>query len=134
MKAIRRGLLISLVATIGATGVGAAPEPSVTTTTMMAGWEAHFTIEWTPVSESPSTRKITGFVYNNYGSYATRLRVLAQAIDSDGALVGQRIAFVPEGVGGFGRVQFEVPGLPVTENYRVSIWDYTWIQGPGITR
>ena len=134
MKAIRRGLLISLVATVGAAGAGAAPEPSVTTTTMMAGWELHFTIEWTPVSESPTTRKITGFVYNNYGSYATRLRVLAQAIDSAGAVVGQRIEFVREGVGGFGRVYFEVPNLPATGHYRVSIWDYTWIQGPGLTR
>ena len=134
MNAIRFALLIGLVTTMSAAGAGAAPEPGITTTTLMLGWEQHFTIEWTPVDQAPSTRKITGFVYNNYGSYATRLRVLAQAIDSAGGVVGQRIEYVPEGVGGFGRTYFEVPGLPATEHYRVSIWDYTWIQGPGITR
>ncbi len=134
MNATGVGLLISLVITTSTAVAGAAPAPSATTTTLMAGWEQHFTIEWTPVSESPTTRKITGFVYNNYGSYATRLRVLAQAIDSAGAVVGQRIEYVREGVGGFGRVYFEVPNLPATGHYRVSIWDYTWIQGPGLTR
>ena len=134
MKSIRLGLLVSLVVTLSAVGAGAAPEPSVTTTTMMAGWEQHFTIEWTAAEQSPNARKVTGFVYNRHGEYATRLRVLAQAIDPGGAVVGQRIVFVPEGVGGYGRVYFEVPGLPATANYRVSIWDYTWIQGPGFTR
>jgi hypothetical protein len=134
MDAVRLALLIGLVATMSAARAGAAPEPSATTTTLMTGWEQHFTIEWTPVNQTPSTRKITGFVYNNYGAYATRLQVLAQATDSAGAVAGQRIQYVPEGVGGYGRVYFEVPNLPATEHYRVSIWDYTWIQGPGFTR
>jgi len=72
----------------------------MTTTTLMAGWEHHFT--------------------------------MAQALDPMGAVVGQRIAYVPGGVGGLGRSYFEVPSLPVAENYRVSVWDYTWFQGPQI--
>jgi len=24
-----------------------------------------------------------------------------------------------------------VPNLPVADNYRVSVWDYTWFQSPG---
>ena len=74
----------------------------MTTTTLMAGWEHHFT--------------------------------MAQALDPMGAVVGQRIAYVPGGVGGLGRSYFEVPSLPVAENYRVSVWDYTWFQAPSFPR
>jgi hypothetical protein len=132
MKAIRLGLLITVLVTMSTACASYGPSPS-TTTTLMSGWEHHFSIEWTAAEQSQSSRKVSGYVYNHNGEYATHLRVLAQAIDPAGAVVGNRIAYVPGGVGGFGRVYFEVPNLPVAENYRVSIWDYTWFQAPGST-
>jgi len=136
IEAIRLGLLISLVLTVGAScaGTGATPPQSMTTTTLMAGWEHHFTIEWAAAEQSPGARKVRGYVYNQNGESATSLRVLAQALDPMGAVVGQRIAYVPGGVGGFGRSYFEVPSLPVAESYRVSVWDYTWFQAPSFPR
>jgi hypothetical protein len=130
MKAIRLGLLITVMVTMSAACASYGPSPS-TTTTLMSGWEHHFSIDWTAAEQSQSSRKVSGYVYNNHGEYATHLRVLAQAIDPAGAVVGNRIAYVPGGVGGFGRVYFEVPDLPVAQSYRVSIWDYTWFQAPG---
>ena len=87
-------------------------------------------VEWAAAEQSPNARKVTGYVYNRHGEYASDLRLLAQALDSSGAVVGQRIAWVPGGLGGSGRAYFEVPNLPVANAYRVSVWDYTWIQGP----
>ena len=111
-------------------GTGATPPPG-SPTTLMYGWEHHFSIDWAAAEQGQNTRKVSGYVYNQHGEFATHLRVLAQAIDSGGAVVGQRIAYVPGGVGGFGRAYFEVPNLPVADNYRVSVWDYTWFQSPG---
>ena len=105
--------------------------PSMTATTLTAGWEQHFSFEWTATEQSQSSRKVSGYVYNRNGEFATSLRVLARAVDSGGAVVGQRIAYVPGGVGGFGRAYFEVPNLPATASYRVSVWDYTWFQADG---
>jgi hypothetical protein len=130
MKAIRLGLLITVMSTMSAACASYGPSPS-TTTTLMSGWEHHFSIDWTAAEQSQSSRKVSGYIYNNHGELATHLRVLAQAIDPAGAVVGNRIAYVPGGVGGFGRVYFEVPNLPVAQSYRVSIWDYTWFQSPG---
>jgi hypothetical protein len=96
----------------------------------MAGWEHHFTIEWAAAEQSANARRVSGYVYNQSGEFATSLRVLAQALDPTGAVVGQRVAYVPGGVGGFGRAFFEVPNLPATSSYRVSVWDYTWFQAP----
>jgi hypothetical protein len=133
MKAIRLGLLLGLIATMSAAcaETGAAPPLSMTATTLTAGWEQHFSFEWTATEQSPSSRKVSGYVYNRNGEFATNLRVLAQAVDSGGAVVGQRIAYVPGGVGGFGRAHFEVPSLPATASYRLSVWDYTWFQADG---
>ena len=76
-------------------------------------------------------RRVSGYVYNRHGEYALDLRLLAQALDPSGAVIGQRIAWVPGGVGGSGRAYFEVPNLPPANSYRVSVWDYTWAQGTG---
>ena len=133
MKTIRLGLLIGLIATMSAAcaQLDAALPLSMTATTLTAGWERHFSFEWAAAEQGQSSRKVAGYVYNHNGEYAITLRVLAQAVDAGGAVVGQRIAYVPGGVGGFGRAYFEVPNLPVTPSYRLSVWDYTWFQADG---
>jgi len=126
------GLLIGAIVTMGAGCAtnGAVPPPG-SPTTLMSGWEHHFSIDWTAVEQTGNTRRVSGYVSNHNGEFATHLRVLAQALDPAGAVVGQRIAYVPGGVGGFGRAYFIVPSLPIADSYRVSVWDYTWNQAPG---
>lgn len=133
MRPTRVGVLMGLVATLSAAcaGTGAMLPLSTTTTTLTVGWEHHFTFEWATADQGQSSKKVSGYVYNHNGEYAISMRVLAQAVDSGGAVVGQRIAFVPGGVGGFGRAYFEVPNLPTTASYRLSVWDYTWFQSSG---
>jgi ABC-type glycerol-3-phosphate transport system substrate-binding protein len=133
MKMIRLGVLVGLIATmsVACADLASAPPLSMTTTTLTAGWEHHFTVEWAAAEQSQSSRKVTGYVYNRNGESAVNMRMLAQAVDSAGVVVGQRIAYLPGGVGGFGRAYFEVPNLPATAGYRVSVWDYTWLQSIG---
>jgi hypothetical protein len=100
--------------------------PTESNTTLMAGWEQHFTLEWTAEPEPGNARRLTGYIYNRHGEPATAVRVLAQALDPAGAVLGQRIEWVPEGVNGFGRTYFLVPHLPAANTYRVTIWDYTF--------
>src|SRR5262245_65903578 len=103
----------------------------MTATTLTAGWEHHFTFEWAAADQGQTSKKVSGNVYNHNGEYAINLRVLAQAVDGGGAVVGQRIGYVPGGVGGFGRAYFEAPNLPATPTYRVTRWDDTWLQYTG---
>jgi hypothetical protein len=137
MRAIRLALvgpMATMSAACGGIGIGEigiAPPPSMTATTLTAGWEQNFSFEWTATEQSQSSRKAAGYVYNKNGEYAINLRVLARAVDASGAVVAQRIVSVPGGVGGFGRAYFEVPNLPVTASYQVSIWDFAWFQADG---
>ena len=89
--------------------------------------------------------RITAVLGPNGAGKTTTLRMLATLISPtageatvagadlrrEPGLVRQRIGYVPGGVGGFGRAYFEVPNLPATPAYRVSVWDYTWFQSNG---
>jgi hypothetical protein len=132
LAAVRLGVIAA--ATTACATESSYLSPTGLNTTLTAGWEQHFTVEWAAAEQSQSSRKVSGYVYNRHGEFATHLRVLAQAIDASSAVVGQRIAYVPGGVGGFGRAYFEVPNLPATTSYRVSVWDYTWFQADGNKR
>ena len=105
--------------------------PSGSTTTLMAGWERHFSIDWAVEPEQGDLRRVRGYVSSQHGESAEPVRVLAQALDSAGVVVGQRIAWVPGGVNGFQRAYFEVSPLPPAASYRVSVWDYDLRQSPG---
>ena len=54
-------------------------------------------VDWSVAEQSPTTRKVAGYVYNRHGEHANQVRMLAQAVDQSGTVTGQRIAFVPGG-------------------------------------
>lgn len=129
MTSMRLVLLVSVIVATAACGTtGASPPLTMSATTLTAGWEQHFTLEWTADPGKNGARRVAGYIHNRHGEFAMNVRVLAQALDPAGAIVGQRIAWVVGGVPGFGRAYFQVTSLPVAENYRVSIWEYTWLQ------
>ena len=50
------------------------------------------TVRWSPNQTGQAVR---GYITNEYGEPAEPLRLLAQALDASGAVVGQQIAWVP---------------------------------------
>jgi hypothetical protein len=128
---LRRMLLMALMAGV-LTGCGLAthyPVPQGALTTMIPGWERFFTIDWTAEPAHGDSRSLDGYVYNQYGNYAADMRLLVQTLDASGNVVDQRVVWGPTGVGGFGRAYFNAPHVPVSDHYRVSVWDYRLIQG-----
>ena len=116
----------------GACGVLHYFTPPSSTTTLMTGWERRFTLDWTVTPQDDGSSRVEGYVSNLDGERATSLRVMARAVDSQGQVRGQQIAWVPEGVGGFGRAYFIVLRLPKADGYVVTVWDYTLFQAPGL--
>jgi len=64
---------------------------------------------------------------SHYGEYASPFRVLGMAVDSSGKVIGQRIEWVPGGIPGFAQAYFEIGHLPAAPTYRVTVWDYTFV-------
>jgi hypothetical protein len=126
--ALQLGLGLVVVTTAACGTASSYLTPSGSTTTLMAGWERRFMIDWTVEPEQSDARRLRGYVHNQHGDSAEQVRVLAQALDASGAVIGQRITWVPGAIGGFGRAYFEVPHLPPADHYRLTVWDYILIQ------
>jgi hypothetical protein len=99
--------------------------------TMVPGWESKFTLSWSVEPSKGGTSRVYGRIHSHYGEFASPFRVLGMAVDAGGGVIGQRIAPVPGGVPGFGQVYFEVDHLAAATSYRVTVWDYTFIQAQG---
>jgi hypothetical protein len=128
-SAVRLGLIAVVMTACSTNSTYLSPTGS--NTTLMAGWEQHFDLQWTVTPAEGNAQQVTGYVYNRHGEHAMKMRVLAQALDPGGAVVGQRIEWVPGGVNGFGRTYFVVANLPTANSYSVTVWDYTWHQTDG---
>ena len=103
--------------------------PSATVTTLMPDSERSFKINWEVRPERGDSRRLSGYVENTWGEAAAKVQLLAQALSSSGDVVGQRIEWIPGAIPGFGRVYYEVPGMPPADHYRVTVWAYERIQG-----
>ena len=99
--------------------------------TLVPGWEFKFTLDWKVEAAQDGTSRLYGRVSSHYGQYAEPFRVLGLAVDQDGKVVGQRIAWVPGGVPGFSQAYFEIGPLAGAASYRVTVWDYTLIESAG---
>lgn len=126
-----RGLITAVA--LGLVAVGCATTydvtPSATVTTLMPGSERFFRINWDVRPERGDTRRLSGYVENTYGEAAGRVQLLGQALDTSGAVVGQRLQWVFGAIPGFGRVYYEIPGMPAADHYRVTVWAFDRIQG-----
>ena len=68
--------------------------------------------------------RLRGYLENTYGEAVGRVQLLAQALDTSGNVVDQKIAWVPGAVPAFDRVYYEIPGMRTADRYRVTVWAY----------
>jgi hypothetical protein len=105
--------------------------PTTSNMTLTAGWERHFVVDWTVDPEQSGARLVHGFVTSQTGEKVESMRLLAQALDASGGVVGQEIAWLPGGLNSSQRAYFEIGRLPSAAQYRVSVWDYSFYQADG---
>lgn len=129
MTTTRRLIIAAALALVAAGCATPDTTPSATVTTLMPGSERFFRINWDVTPERGDTRRLSGYVENTYGEAAGRVQLLGQALDNSGAVVGQRLQWVHGAIPGFGRVYYEIPGMPTAEHYRVTVWAFERIQG-----
>jgi len=98
---------------------------------LVPGWQSKFSLEWKVQPSKDGTNIVYGQVSSHYGEHASPFRVLGMAVDASGKVVGQRIGWVPGGVPGFAKVYFEIDKLAPAASYKVTVWDYTFIEARG---
>lgn len=121
---------VAFVAVAGCASVGPNPwNPSAQVTTLSPAWTNWFKLDWTQEAEPSGSRRVTGYVQNGYGELAIDVQLLTQALDKSGAVVGQRLSWAGN-VSGMSRKYFEVRNLPATDEYRVTVWAFSFHQSP----
>jgi hypothetical protein len=132
-KSIVSWIELALIAVVvSACATGSDPLTSRTEyDTLVPGWESKFTLDWKVEPSKAGTSRLYGQVSSHYGQHASPFRVLGMAVDEGGKVIGQRIGSVPGGVPGFTQVYFEIDHLAVAASYKVTVWDYTFIEARG---
>jgi len=103
----------------------AALTPSATVTTLAPDADRWFNISWEPTPERDGVHvRLSGYLGNTYGEPVGRVQLLAQALDSSGAVLDQKLAWVPGAVPAFDRVYYEIPNVLAANRYRVTVWAY----------
>ena len=127
-NAVLRYARIALVITALSACATASIQPSETVTTLTPDAERWFKISWEAVPEPGGTVRLQGFIENTYGAAAANVQLLAQALDASGKVIGQTLQWLPGTIPGFGRVSYQIPGLPRADHYRVTVWSYERIE------
>src|SRR5215472_5311897 len=97
MRAIVAALVLAAAAGCATTDT----TPSATVTTLMPDTERWFRLSWEATPEKGGDLiRLRGYVENTYGEAAARVQLLGQALDSSGALVGQKIVWLGPSIGG----------------------------------
>ena len=103
--------------------------PSAAVTTLDPAGSRWFQLQWTTVEVVGSNaQSVDGYVYNNNGE-AARVQLLAQALDTSGQVVDQRINYPEAPVPGFGRSYFHIGPLAAADHYQVTVWSAYFFQG-----
>jgi hypothetical protein len=96
-------------------------------TPLVVGWERFFIITSETVQRGAGAR-VAGYVGNEAGFKATRVRILIDGLDASGQIVDQTIWWIGSpGPGPGGRVYYDAPA-PAGTSHRVSVFSYDWVQ------
>jgi hypothetical protein len=92
-------------------------------TPLVVGTEHHATVDWRPAaSEHPTV--VWGYVYNHSPYTFDHVRVLVDALDANGQILGQQVVWSPGLLGGGGRNYYEARMGPAPAyRARVFAWD-----------
>lgn len=126
MKPIRHVLLATRVILALTSVLPTTPAAALSATSSV---DRRIRLDW-EVGTRHGRPVIQGYVYNDYGSAASNVRLLVETLDASGAVIARGVGFVRGVVAFNDRVYFEVP-LKAGASYRVSVTGLDWMRGGG---
>jgi hypothetical protein len=89
--------------------------------------EQDLRLQWAAGEDRRGRPVVTGYIYNQRaGSYATSVRLLVEALDTSGQVVGSTTGFVFGDVPPSDRSYFEVKAPAKAASYRVTVQTFSW--------
>ncbi|MBI2529286.1 MAG: hypothetical protein HYV93_25280 [Candidatus Rokubacteria bacterium] len=134
MRACALALMAALVLGTGAgweTVPAAAQGTAADKSTAAKLGEKYFRVEFEAGRTKGGRTLLTGYVYNDHGLAAARVRLLVDSLDAAGRVTATTVGYVDSLVPLKGRTYFEVPVDKPGVSYRVSVPYFDWIEGRG---
>jgi hypothetical protein len=119
-----KALVVAAMVGVLLTGAAATAQPL---TPHIPGWARYFEVTWEPFQQRGQPR-LGGHVVSKWGETATGVRLLVEALDAEGKIVGQRVEWLAGTVPPFSRAYFEVPVPAPAASYRVSVFTFDFPQ------
>lgn len=97
----------------------------------IVGWERFFTVQWQPGTWR-GRPVVSGYVLNDSGLVAARIRLLVEGIGPNGEVTGQQVVWLTgrETLEPGARAYFQVPAMPAAA-HRVSVYTFDWVRPSG---
>jgi len=114
---------VSLVVTLLIAFAGVAP---VVAQMVSPALESSVRVEWTVDQQRSGRQRVTGYAHNARDMSAVNVKLLVEALDSSGHVVGSTLATVSGEVPPRNRSYFEVLVPPAGASYRVSVRSVDW--------
>src|SRR5438132_7534895 len=80
-----------IVLAAGASCVAGGRDAAASASTLMAGWETHFKLDWAVEAEGANARVVSGYIVSLHGQHAERVLIPSQALGSSDAVVARHI-------------------------------------------
>lgn len=124
---MRVGMVIVLIGVAilaaGRGGTAAPVEP------LIVGWESIFTVSWEPAQRRGRT-VVQGIVANKSPYTIVDLQLLLDALDANGRILAQQVAWSPGTLPAFSQVSFEIAVRQPASSYRVRVLAFDRVESP----
>ena len=94
---------------------------------MVVGWERIFKLDY-EAKDKAGRPVVSGYVHNDSPYTIARVQLLVEGLDRNGAILGQRVDWVPGALTPFSRAYFESPAPQRAPQYRVRVFAYDRIE------
>jgi hypothetical protein len=105
----------------------AAPSAARVLEPLVVGWERIFRLDY-EAAERRGRLLVSGYLANESPYTVGRVQLLVEALDTRGAILGQRVEWVPGELSPFTRTYFESPAPGPAPHYRVRVFAFDRIE------
>ena len=87
----------------------------------------YFRIQSESGKNARGATRVTGYVYNDSGSYINNVQLLVESVDDAGQVIAKRVTPIVGAVAPLNRGYFDVPAPGAAASYRVTVYSFNWV-------
>ena len=87
-----------------------------------------FRVDWSVKDDRNGHARISGYLYNDYGTAADQVQLQITELDAAGHQIAAYVEPISDTVPGFDRTYFDVKVPGHAASYRVAVYSFNWVE------